>query len=591
MPVSVPINEVKSPALTGFALLKFPVNFLCYNFPLTNTVIMSLNQYSLFDNMAEGVQVVDHNLSYLYVNESMSKQLRTSRQSILGKIMNDIHPGTEKQKIFESARNCMNTGEPCRVLDKFNFSDGTFGWYDLRMQKVDEGLLIMSFDVTELKEKEMQLRQMNEGLEVDLNVSAEELSTTNNHLNRELKIKLQKSRTETSDYKHALDESCIVAITDQKGIISYVNENFCRISMYSKEELLGQDHRIINSGFHPKEFIRSIWLTIANGKIWRGEIKNKAKDDTFYWVDTTIVPFMNETGKPYQYLAIRNDITQRKEAEEKLLRINEDLEWKVRERTLELTQTLEREKELNEMKSRFVSMASHEFRTPLSAILSSISLVDHYVDQQYAEKRKKHIDRIKTSVKNLTSILDDFLSLEKLEQGNVEMHPVNFDLRELIDDVIEEMEGMTKKKNQHILFSFVGESSVYQDKKILRNVLLNLLSNAVKYSPEEKQIFVDCKAEGKKALISVKDEGIGIPADAQKNLFDKFFRAGNVLNIQGTGLGLNIVKRYVEIIGGDIHFKSEENIGSTFFVEFPKDKRSEQLNLLNRSGMKSKSLE
>src|SRR6476620_8215604 len=141
---------------------------------------------------------------------------------------------------------------------------------------------------------------------------------------------LRKSLKEAADYKYALEESCIVAITDQKGIITYANDNFCKISKYSEEELVGQDHRIINSGYHPKEFIRNLWVTIANGKIWKGELKNKAKDGTVYWVDTTIVPFLNEHGKPYQYVAIRADITQRKEAENKLKRINEDLEEKVK---------------------------------------------------------------------------------------------------------------------------------------------------------------------------------------------------------------------------------------------------------------------
>lgn len=391
-------------------------------------------------------------------------------------------------------------------------------------------------------------------------------------LNKELETRLHQTQTEVSDYKHALDESAIVAITDQKGIIKHVNNNFCKISKYSKEELLGKDHRIINSGYHSKEFIRNLWVTIANGKIWRGELRNRAKDGTIYWVDTTIVPFLNEQGKPYQYLAIRSDITQRKLAEEQLLRINEDLEIKVRERTLELTHALEKEKELNEMKSRFVSIASHEFRTPLSAILSSTSLIEHYIKPEQEEKRKKHIDRIKSSVRNLTSILDDFLSLEKLEQGKVEAHSSEFNLKEFIDDAIEEMEGMSRRKNQKVNFRFKGEEEIHQDKKILRNVLLNLLSNAVKYSPEGKEIHVSAEVIDGNVILSVRDEGIGIPAEAQKHLFDKFFRAKNATNIQGTGLGLNIVRRYVELLDGTIGFTSKENVGTTFTVEFPKNK-------------------
>jgi signal transduction histidine kinase len=225
------------------------------------------------------------------------------------------------------------------------------------------------------------------------------------------------------------------------------------------------------------------------------------------------------------------------------------------------------------MKSRFVSIASHEFRTPLSAILSSTSLIDHYVTPDQEEKRRKHIDRIKSSVKNLTSILDDFLSLEKLEQGKVEAHNLEFNLKDFIQDAIDEIDGMLKRKNQHVEFIYQGEEEVYQDKKILRNVLLNLLSNAVKYSQDGKTIYVATALKSGKAHIAVKDEGIGIPAEAQKKLFDKFFRAKNATNIQGTGLGLNIVKRYVELLDGDIAFVSKENEGTTFTVEFPQKKR------------------
>ncbi len=386
-------------------------------------------------------------------------------------------------------------------------------------------------------------------------------------LNEQLESRLQKSEIEIVDYKHALDESCIVAITDQKGIISYVNDNFCKISKYSREELIGKDHRIINSGYHSKDFIRQLWVTIANGRIWRGELKNRAKDGTYYWVDTTIVPFLNKKNKPYQYLAIRSDITQRKQAEEQLYKIKEELEQKVKERTLELTHALERQKELNELKSRFVAMASHEFRTPLSAILSSSSLLEHYIAPEKFDKCSKHIERIKSSVKNLTHILDDFLSLEKLEQGKTDINLIDFNLRELIEDVVEEMDGMLRKKEQEINYHYQGIDEIHQDKKILRNILLNLLSNASKYSPDKKQIFIVADVTNERVFISVRDEGIGIPAVAQKHLFDKFFRADNATNIQGTGLGLNIVKRYVELLGGQISFTSEQGIGTTFTIE------------------------
>jgi PAS domain S-box-containing protein len=388
-------------------------------------------------------------------------------------------------------------------------------------------------------------------------------------LNKEIKNEWRKSQSEVLDYKHAIDEASIVAITDQKGRIKYVNENFCKISKYSRDELIGQDHRIINSGYHSKEFIRDLWTTIAHGKIWRGELKNKAKDGSYYWVDTTIIPFLNEQGKPYQYVALRNDITQRKLAEEQIIKINEELERKVNERTFELTQALEREKELSELKSRFVSIASHEFRTPLSAILSSVGLIDQYRYAGQEDKRQRHVERIKSSVRSLTEILNDFLSLDKLEQGKVEVHCTRFSIFELIQDAIEETDGLLKRKNQAIHYVYNEVVDVIQDERILRNVLLNLLSNAVKYSPEEKAIYVDAEVKGEMVYVSVRDEGIGIPEDAKEHLFSKFYRAENAGNIQGTGLGLNIVKRYMELLGGDISFISKENEGSTFTINFP----------------------
>ncbi|HWZ02810.1 MAG TPA: PAS domain-containing sensor histidine kinase [Mucilaginibacter sp.] len=260
-------------------------------------------------------------------------------------------------------------------------------------------------------------------------------------------------------------------------------------------------------------------------------------------------------------VAFVTDITENK-------RSQEELEARVKERTLELTQSLEREKELSDMKTRFVSMASHEFRTPLSAILSSLSLIDSYSKEEHQEKRKKHIDRIKSSVKNLTSILNDFLMLDKAEQGKLEINKELFDLAEFAGDIIEEVNGILKA-GQKIIFEQAGERNIFQDKKILRNIFLNLLSNAIKYSPEDKIIRFTIEINRNIVSVQVIDEGIGIPKKEQQNLFGKFYRASNVNNIQGTGLGLNIVKRYVELLDGTVSFTSKQGLGTTFIVKFP----------------------
>ncbi|MBI3135733.1 MAG: hybrid sensor histidine kinase/response regulator [Bacteroidetes bacterium] len=249
--------------------------------------------------------------------------------------------------------------------------------------------------------------------------------------------------------------------------------------------------------------------------------------------------------------------------------LNSGLEKKVRDRTLELTNALEREQSISEMKSRFVSFASHEFRTPLAAILSSASLIRKYEEPEDAEKRQKHVDRIASSVKNLTEILDDFLSLAKLEKGVVEIERAEFNLQDFLENIVEEMDGMVGKKNQQINYRHEGATMIEQPKKLLKNILLNLLSNASKYSPEEQQIELTSVITGNKVYITVKDYGIGIPAEDHAKLFNEFFRAGNVQNIQGTGLGLNLVRRYIELLDGTICFTSNPGEGTTFAIEFP----------------------
>ena len=502
---------------------------------------------------------------------------------------------------------------------------------------------------------------------------------------KKLALLYQNNFKKISDYKFALDESCIVAVTDQKGTIQFVNNNFCKISKYTRDELIGQDHRIVNSGHHSKEFIRELWVTIANGYVWRGEMKNKAKDGTIYWVDTTIVPFLDGERKPYKYLAIRSDITEKKKSsielaisEEKYRTIfensmigiitsdmftlkvtdandasikmfgykskkdflelfdpaahfvnpaeitnniqrveaeftiegkeqemkkldgsrfwinlfitphsekktycsimlditeqmstREELEDKVKERTLKLTESLTREKELNGMKTRLVSFASHEFRTPLTAILSSSTLIEKYNKPEQGEQRLKHINLISSSVKNLTGILNDFLTYGELDLGTSEIVNATFILPEFINSVIEEMKGTISEKNQQIIYDHSGEIMIEQSDKILRNILLNLLSNANKYSGGDKLIKIISHVTDNRVLITVRDSGIGIPVEDQKKLFTQFFRASNTQGIQGTGLGLSIVKKYVELINGQINFTSIPGEGTVFTINFP----------------------
>lgn len=370
--------------------------------------------------------------------------------------------------------------------------------------------------------------------------------------------------------------SIAILVIDMAGIIRMVNPNVEKTFGYESAELVGQpvemlipealrhNHRHHRESYFDKPKARPMGLGL--------ELMARKKDGSIFHVEISLGHYQVQ-GEAFA-VGFITDITERIEAwkirelaEEKLLRLNEELEAKVKDRTIELTHLLEREKELNDLKSRFVSMASHEFRTPLSAISSSIYLVEQYAETGDAEKRQKHILRIRSSVKNLIDILNDFLSLDKLEQGKIELAKEAIQFPEFTHDIIEEVSNLYKR-GQGIIYVHTGENELIQDKKILKNILLNLLSNAIKYSPEDKDIYFETSITGGKAMFVVQDGGIGIPEDEQKNLFTKFFRATNAVNIQGTGLGLNIVKRYLELLHGTIEFKSNPEEGTTFVVQF-----------------------
>ncbi|QQT32216.1 PAS domain-containing sensor histidine kinase [Sphingobacterium multivorum] len=278
-----------------------------------------------------------------------------------------------------------------------------------------------------------------------------------------------------------------------------------------------------------------------------------------------------------------HDLSREKAAEDMLKQHAAELEHKVSERTrdlislvselekakAEVSKSLEKEIELNQLKSRFVSMASHEFRTPLSSVQLSASLIEKYSERPDDKANIiKHTNKIKSAVQLLTSILNDFLSLEKLEAGIVVMNKQYINLVELAEEITEEMQ-LICKKNQHIVYQHTGEIGHFTlDPNLLKNALVNLISNAIKYSGEDTLIEFTTCIDDEGCLISVKDNGIGIPEEDQVHLFEPFFRAHNTGNIPGTGLGLNIVKRYIQLMAGQMEFESEVHKGTSFRVSF-----------------------
>lgn len=407
----------------------------------------------------------------------------------------------------------------------------------------------------------------------------------------------------TSMFKALFEHSSLgIIISDEQGVILSANPFAAKIFGYENGELNGK----------PIEVLIPSQLRERHVKYRESYVRNPLPRSMGSSLNLLAVKkcgnqFPVEISLTYfklkgrlQIVSFVNDITVRKKAEQDLVRLTEELETKVNDRTKELSDALlelghtneglqqemeqrkkvesqirgmlEREKELGELKSRFVSMASHEFRTPLGGILSSASLISKYTTTEDQPKREKHVLTIKKLVKNLTNILNDFLSLDKLEQGKVYSASVQFDLNKLISELSEDMLE-TSDKNLTINYPKQAEISIIQDKEMIHNVLINLISNAIKYSPADSTVNIRSKVIGSSVEIEIEDQGMGIPEQDQKHLFERFFRAKNVMNLQGTGLGLNIVKRYLDIMGGSISFKSIENKGTTFTVVLPLEKK------------------
>jgi PAS domain S-box-containing protein len=402
---------------------------------------------------------------------------------------------------------------------------------------------------------------------------------------------------ESKDIFRILFESAAegLLLVDSTGTILMANPRTEELFGYKKDELVGQVIEILipeslrkqhvkhrqSYGQHPKK--RSMGAGY--------DLSGRKKDGSTFPIEISLNYFTS--GDSMVVMALITDITERKKIESEFHKLNEELEKRVEERTQmlagaiqeleqsnkslekaeeEVRKALEKEKELSELKSRFVSTASHEFRTPLATILSSVSLIGKYLGPENHEKRQKHIERIKSSVNNLREILNDFLSIEKVEAGKVENTPAEIDPEPFINSVIDEVDVLTKKK-QSIVLSISGDKGkLFLDPQLLRNVLINLLSNAIKFSPEDKEIFLNVAVNNDDVMIEVKDQGIGMSEEDQRHLFERFFRAKNAINIQGTGLGLNIVKKYIELMGGTISCESQLDKGTTFTVHLPKKK-------------------
>jgi len=338
-----------------------------------------------------------------------------------------------------------------------------------------------------------------------------------------------------ADFKRALDHAAIVAITDVTGRITYVNDKFCEISGYSRDELLGQDHRIINSGYHSKAFIRDLWRTIANGRVWHGEFRNRAKDGHFYWVDTTIVPFLDERGKPYQYISIRADITARKQAEERLIQ------------QAALAQV-----------GQMAAVVAHEVRNPLAGIKGVLQVM--MSRRPAGDSDIAVMQDIVARINSLGELVDDLMLYARPRAPR----PAAVRLHALIADAITLVRRDPAAAD--LAISLAGEdATMYVDVELIRAALVNLLLNAAQAVGPRGRVEVCTKEGGGTMVVEIRDNGPGIPADIRGRVLEPFFSTKS----RGGGLGLPIAKRSAELHDGSLTLTCPDGGGTVVTLTLP----------------------
>ena len=425
-------------------------------------------------------------------------------------------------------------------------------------------------DITQRKETEQAIINLNAHLEEKVKEGSQSLAITVEQLGNQIKeterkdAELERVNAFLNNiWNHA---GAIIFVCDNDGLIQFFNPAAEKSLGYSSVEVVNKQNVV---GFHvdaelqlkADEIKKTTGKEVAAGfdvlkalsqldKESNQEWHYVRKDGSDLYVSLNVAALKDVRNEISGYLGIAIDISEKKHAESELLA------------------ALEKEKDLNELKSRFVSMASHEFRTPLSAVLSSAYLLSKYIKAEEQPQREKHIQRIVSSVTSLTEILNDFLSVGKIEEGNIQANYRQYDIKDQIEEIIQEVNHLLKKQQQ---ISYTHESSdttVSLDPSMMRHIVSNLLSNAIKFSGEDAIIEIETKLSDNKLALIVRDHGIGIPEEDTGDLFKRFFRSSNATNIQGTGLGLHIVNKYAELLNGTIKCESKLGEGTTFTIIF-----------------------
>jgi len=365
----------------------------------------------------------------------------------------------------------------------------------------------------------------------------------------------EKALNDFKNQQNAIENHTMVSVTDLNGIITHVNEKFCTVSKYTREELIGRDHRILNSGYHSKAFFLQIWDTISRGKFWHGDVRNKAKDGSIIWQTMTIAPLLSQQGEIQNYISLRTDITELKNAEHHLLLAKEAAE------------------EASKSKSQFLAHMSHELRTPLNAIIGFSQMMKEGFFGPLGDKRyTEYAGDILASGKFLLDIVNDILDLTKIEENKIEVDREALDIAEIVQSSVKILNSKAQEKNINLSIILPEEiPMIMGDRRHHKQILLNLISNALKFTPEGGSIEVKVFVQDKFLYYNIKDNGIGIPADKLDKVLEPFgqVRADSIHSHEGVGLGLSLSKKLANLNGGDLEIESKVSVGTKISVYFP----------------------
>ncbi len=484
----------------------------------------------LFEKSAYGTVIIENNI-FIDCNEKALSMLGYSSKKDLMIMSTDRSPEYQpdgqlsSKKSAEVMAKCMREGSHDFEW-LYKKKDGTLFWVHVLFTRVD---------YSGKQQIHVVWRDINTQVEV--------------------KKSLEQKSKQLTFQQRALDEHAIVSITDVAGNITYVNNKFEKISQYTIDELLGQNYQILHAGnHHSDEFYAELWVTIVSGNVWSGEIKNRAKDGSFYWVSSTIVPMMGNDGKPEQYIAIQTDITNVKELERIAIQEKQNAD------------------DANQEKSKFLANMSHELRTPMHGILSFSDIGIKNIDTESKENLAQYFSTIQVSGRRLLSLLNDLLDLSKLEAGKMEVNEEESDLAVVFDSCqVEQEQRMHDLGLSLKIIPPTHSSAGFFDTVRIGQVITNILSNAIKFSPENSIITITMdRNDSNELFFSMKDTGVGIPKDELSDVFNAFIQSSKTkTNAGGTGLGLAISKKIIEAHDGKIWAENNRDGGAVFTFTLP----------------------